>query len=66
MNELVIRKREVYGNVLNYPVCDKAKSLATIIGKKTISDDILNKFSLDFGYQIKIQSTKELIISKLK
>ena len=37
MNELVIRKKEVYGNVLNYPICDKAKSLANLVGTKTLT-----------------------------
>jgi hypothetical protein len=29
--------RNVYGNELIYPVCDKAKALAHLTGKKTLS-----------------------------
>tara|TARA_R100001443_G_scaffold105560_1_gene114586 strand:+ start:506 stop:706 length:201 start_codon:yes stop_codon:yes gene_type:complete len=66
MNELVIRKKEVYGNVLNYPVCDKAKSLANLVGTKTLTDKVLNQFSLDFGFQIKIKSTWKELVNETK
>ena len=35
-HRVVIQKRNVYGNDLFYPVCDNAKILARIAGRKTL------------------------------
>lgn len=44
-----------YGNDLNYPVCDDAKLLCKLTGKKTFNDEDLLKVE-GLGYQIKVET----------
>ena len=53
-----------YGNDLNYPVCDDAKLLCELTGKKTFNNAEL--FTVKgLGYQIKVE-TPTLKITKIK
>lgn len=53
---IVIRIREVYGNRLAYPVCDKAKEFARIARTKTLSRD--NLYSIEeLGFTVKVDAT---------
>lgn len=35
--QLTVRKKNVYGNELIYPICETAKLLATLAGRKTLT-----------------------------
>lgn len=48
-----VRIKNIYGNDLIYPVCDKAKYFAAIAKKKTFSkDDIQNIKKLGFEVNV--------------
>jgi hypothetical protein len=51
--------REVYGNTLIYPACDKAKLFAKIAGKKTLLPDVLESIKA-LGYTITTIVNKEV------
>lgn len=54
---VTIRVDRVYGNVLMYPVCEKAHLFAAIAGTKTLSKrDIANIRAL--GYEVRQQHTE--------
>lgn len=46
---LQVEMKSVYGNTLIYPVCDKAKTFAKLIGKKTFSNSDMNVIR-ELGY----------------
>jgi len=48
-----IRKREVYGNEMLYPVCKKAKLFAQIAGTKTLTLYTIGQIS-ELGYEIEM------------
>jgi len=39
--QLIVEKKNVYGNQLVYPVCDKAKLFANISGNKTLLPEVI-------------------------
>jgi hypothetical protein len=49
--EIQVIVKSVYGNTLVYPVCDKAKLLAKLVGKKTFTVDNLSIIR-DLGYTV--------------
>jgi hypothetical protein len=53
MNDMniTIEVRDVYGQTMYYPVCDKAKLFAQIAGTKTLTQDTLRKIEL-LGYGV--------------
>jgi hypothetical protein len=55
---ITVQVKNVYGNELIYPVCDKAKTFALLTGKKTLSFADINKIK-ELGYSVKVES-KEL------
>jgi hypothetical protein len=50
-NEIKVCVREVYGNTLVYPVCNKALSFAKIAGKKTLTPEVLTEIKA-LGYAV--------------
>lgn len=50
-----IEVRNVYGNKVVYPVCDKAKTFAAIAGSKTLTHAILCLIER-LGYEIESQA----------
>jgi len=55
---LTIEIRNVYGNELVYPICDKAKKLCSLTGQKTFNKyDISTLKSLGYTFT---QNKKEL------
>ena len=55
--ELIIERKTVYGNELNYPVCNKAKAFAKLMGTVTLPDEKLSKIKHSLGYDIKLKET---------
>ena len=52
---ITIKIANKYGNDLNYPVCNDAKLLCSLTGKKTFSNpDLFTVKGL--GYQIKVET----------
>ncbi len=56
---ITIKVKSVYGNELIYPVCDNAKQLAILAGKKTFSGKDLTIIN-NLGIKIVVQTTKIL------
>ena len=52
---ITIKIENVWGNVLNYPVCDDAVLLCKLTGKKTFSNPDLKKVE-GLGYKIKVET----------
>jgi len=47
---ITVEVRDVYGQVMYYPVCNEAKLFAQIAGTKTLTPDVLKKIeSLGYG-----------------
>lgn len=58
--QITIETKEVYGNTLYYPVCDKAKTFAEMVNAKTLTPSVLRNIK-QLGFQITIKQ-KELAI----
>ena len=58
--EIVIKRREVYGEVKYYPVCEKAKLFAAIAGTKTLTRPVLAKIK-ELGYIVTFKPVEEVI-----
>lgn len=58
--EIVIKRREVYGEVKYYPVCEKAKLFATIAGTKTLTRPVLAKIK-ELGYIVTFKPVEEVV-----
>lgn len=48
---VTLRRRDVYGNSLVYPVCQTAQTLASMVGRKTLTDRDLDHIRR-LGYTI--------------
>ena len=48
--KIIVSKKNVYGNELIYPICDKAKLFALISDKVTLSPKVINLIK-KLGYQ---------------
>ena len=48
-----VTKDRVYGNVLHYPVCQKAKLFARIAGSKTLTEYTMHLIK-QMGYEIRL------------
>jgi hypothetical protein len=51
---ITVAIRNVYGNELIYPVCDKAKAFADIAGTKTLQRWVLDHIK-SLGYKIEVE-----------
>ena len=48
---ITIQTRNVYGNEVHYPICDKAQGFAQIAGTKTLTVQTLKLIQM-LGYEI--------------
>ena len=55
---ITVHRREVYGVVKYYPVCDKAKLFAHIAQTKTLTHDVLKRIGA-LGYEVSVIHTTE-------
>ena len=53
--ELIVKRKNVYGNELIYPICNKAKLFARISGNKTLLEVDINLIK-KLGYSLKTES----------
>ena len=51
--EILVKVKNVYGNELVYPVCEKSKIFALMGGTKTLTDEALYLIK-ELGYIIKV------------
>lgn len=51
--KIILLKKSVYGRDVFYPVCDKAKIIASMFGTKTIPDRVIDKIR-QLGFDIEI------------
>ena len=54
-----VEKKNVYGNELIYPVCQRAKRFAILTGQKTLSDGAIFQIKR-LGYSVKEHIDREL------
>ena len=54
-----VEKKNVYGNELIYPVCQRAKRFAILTGQKTLSDGAIFQIKR-LGYSVKEYLNREL------
>ena len=52
--ELEVEKKSVYGNQLIYPICNKAKILASISVNKTLLPEVIESIK-KLGYKLTIK-----------
>lgn len=55
---ITVHRREVYGVVKYYPVCDKAKLFAHIAQTKTLTHDVLKRIGA-LGYEVSVIYTMD-------
>ena len=55
--ELIVKRKNVYGNELIYPICNKAKLFAQISGNKTLLEVDINLIK-KLGYSLKDEDIK--------
>ena len=58
--EITLLRKEQYGRLVYYPVCDKAKMFAAIAGTKTITQGTVRHIKV-LGYKVNIQHEKDEI-----
>jgi hypothetical protein len=56
-----VRVTDVYGKLVVYPVCDKAKLFASIAGTKTLTDTAL-RYIKKLGYTVHIVPQEPLTL----
>ena len=52
---ITVQIKTVYGNEAIYPICDKAKQFAALVGTKTLTRDAIAKIKT-LGYSIEVQT----------
>lgn len=57
MDSITVSIKNVYGNELIYPVCDKAKLFASLTGKKTLGQNDIDTIKA-LGFEIYIEQKK--------
>lgn len=53
--KIVIRKRELYGNIVYYPVNDSAMAVVFMTGRRTISRSDIDKLK-QLGHEIELET----------
>ena len=53
--EIIVMIKNVYGNELIYPVCDKAKRFARLSGRKTLSPRDIEIIE-ELGFSVRVQA----------
>lgn len=56
---ITIEAKDIYGHMLYYPVCDKAKLFAQIAGTKTLTEFALDRIR-KLGYTIERKAVVEV------
>jgi len=56
---IYVEKKNIYGNELLYPVCQRAKIFAILTGQKTLSTGAIIKVK-QLGYSVKEYINREL------
>ena len=51
MNKIQVQVKQVYGKQTIYPVCDKAKAIARLLGTKTLTSEAIQVAKL-LGHEI--------------
>jgi len=54
---IVVKRKNVYGNVLTYPVCDMAKMLCELTGNKTLTLEAIAIIQ-NLGFEIELEKEK--------
>tara|TARA_R110002020_G_scaffold455625_1_gene671822 strand:+ start:214 stop:432 length:219 start_codon:yes stop_codon:yes gene_type:complete len=54
-DKIIIEKKTKYGNELFYPVCDKAKAFADLMGSVTLPDHKLKQIKRNLGFEIELK-----------
>ncbi len=49
--------KDVYGNRLYYPACEKSKIICALMGRKTLSKDIFPHLE-KMGFEVKVTSSE--------
>lgn len=52
--EIVVKAKDVYGQMKFYPECEKAKTFASIAGTTTLTEATLRKV-MQLGYEVKVE-----------
>ena len=52
---IIVRIKNVYGQDLVYPVCEKARHFATLTGKKTLTGYALRTIE-NLGFEIEVET----------
>jgi len=52
---IIVRIKNVYGQDLVYPVCEKAQAFATLTGKKTLTGYALRTIE-NLGFEIEVET----------
>ena len=55
--KLIVRRQNVFGNELIYPVCNKAKVFAIISGNKTLLPEVIDNIK-KLGYTLTTEAEK--------
>ena len=62
--KIKVEIKSVYGKRLIYPVCEKAKLFANLIGQKTLGELGYSEYNInsikELGYSIEVVTTKTL------
>ena len=55
MQNIIVEKKNVYGNDLYYPVCSKAKAFTKLLETKTLTVHKLKEIRHNLGYEIEVK-----------
>ena len=59
-----VDNKNIYGKELIYPVCEKAKLFANLIGQKTLGEIGYSEYNIkrikELGYSVEVVTTKTL------
>jgi len=55
MDKIIIEKKQVYGNELFYPVCEKAQAFCQLFESKTLPDHKLKQIKRNLGFEIELK-----------
>ncbi len=52
---ITVKIKNVYGNDLIYPICEKAKKFSALVGKKTFSRTEVSWIK-DLGFEVRVEA----------
>lgn len=55
-----VQVKNVYGNETIYPVCDKAKTFASMVGQKTLTRDNIEHIK-KLGYSVEVVQARTVL-----